>query len=218
MHVSKKKIEEQIMNMNVIIKGEKLEEVQQYKYLGARITSDGRCTTEINVRAGIAKQAFWKHKNLFRSGVKLETKLKILKTYVFSILTYGCESWTLNERQEKKITAFELWCYRRILKISWRDRITNIEVLRRMNLPSVELLTTIKQRKTRYAGHIIRGSSGTLLAKIIEGKVEGTRDRGRQRRKWIDNIIEWTKTTTYENCKRMAQDREAWRQQVWRII
>ncbi|KAI5752610.1 hypothetical protein M8J77_018598 [Diaphorina citri] len=218
MHVSKKKIEEQIMNMNVAIKGEKLEEVQQYKYLGARITSDGRCTTEINIRAGIAKQAFWKHKNLFRSGVKLETKLKILKTYVFSILTYGCESWTLNERQEKKITAFEFWCYRRILKISWRDRITNIEVLRRMNLPSVELLTTIKQRKTRYAGHIIRGSSGTLLAKIIEGKVEGTRDRGRQRRKWIDNIIEWTKTTTYENCKRMAQDREAWRQQVWRII
>jgi hypothetical protein len=67
-----------------------------------------------------------------------------------------------------------------------------------MNLPSVELLTTIKQRKTRYAGHIIRGSSGTLLAKIIEGKVEGTRDRGRQRRKWI-NIIEWTNTTTYEN-------------------
>ena len=78
---------------------------------------------------GLAKAAFWQNKELMRRNIRFKTKLNILNTYVFSVVNYGCESWTWNTAMYKKVDAFEMWCYRRILKINWFDGVTNAEVL-----------------------------------------------------------------------------------------
>ena len=108
-----------------------LEQVSRYKYLGSWITDEARCEEEIRTRIGMAKAAFWQNKEITRRNVRFCTKKKILDCYVFSILNYGCESLTWNKALCKKINTFVMWCYRRMLKISWKDKITNEEVLNR---------------------------------------------------------------------------------------
>ena len=115
---------------------------------------------------------------------------------MFSVLNYGCESWTLNKAMFKKMNAFEMWCYRRILKISWKDRITNVEVLQRMQT-SLHFMSNMKKRKLEYAGHVMRGSSGETHMYILEGKMHGKKPRGRPRRMWMDDITEWTGLKTW---------------------
>uniref|UniRef100_A0A8D8LWF0 Endonuclease-reverse transcriptase n=1 Tax=Cacopsylla melanoneura TaxID=428564 RepID=A0A8D8LWF0_9HEMI len=117
----------------------------------------------------------------------------------------------------KRITGFENWCYRRILRIKWIDKVRNVEVLRRIGKRSFDLLTRIKKRKMAYAGHIMRGSSGEFLLNIVEGRIAGSRDRGNQRRKWSDDIKDWAKIRNYGECKRMAERREDWRNVIENI-
>ncbi|KAI5742443.1 hypothetical protein M8J77_007236 [Diaphorina citri] len=136
---------------------------------------------------------------------------------LISEVGYGSEAWTFNKQMSDRITSLENWCYRRMLKISWTEKISNVEVLRRIQKRKFELLTMIKKRKLRYAGHILHGSNGTLLPKIIEGRIEGKRDRGRQRRTWMDDIKEWTNIPTYGAIKRLAQDRAKWREMIEEI-
>src|SRR5688572_31254655 len=81
----------------------------------------------------MARAAFWQNKEVMRGNIRLSTKLKILNSYVFSIASYGCESWTWNKKMRQKVDALEMWCYRKILKISFRDRIRNRDVLSRMS-------------------------------------------------------------------------------------
>ncbi|CAG9831261.1 unnamed protein product [Diabrotica balteata] len=101
--------------------------------------------------------------------IKLEIKVRLLKCYVFSDLFYGVESWTLTEASLKRLEAFEMWCYRRMLKIFWIDRVTNEEVLHRMGTER-ELVITIKRRKLKYLGHIMRNKQlDNLLWTILQG-------------------------------------------------
>uniref|UniRef100_A0A8D8VS39 Endonuclease-reverse transcriptase n=1 Tax=Cacopsylla melanoneura TaxID=428564 RepID=A0A8D8VS39_9HEMI len=117
--------------LNIKMGSETLEQVTSYQYLGALIHNDGRCIKEIKKRIGMGKSAFWVHKEMMtRNILSKGTKLRLLKTYVYSVMSYGCESWTLDETTSKRITSFENWCYRRMLKISWKDKVTNTEVLR----------------------------------------------------------------------------------------
>ena len=102
-----------------------LEQVARYKYLGSWITEDGRCEEDLKSRIAMAKVAFWQNKEVMRRNIKPQTKLRLLNCYVYSILNYGCESWTWNKAMRKKVHAFEHWCYRRMLKISWKDKVTN---------------------------------------------------------------------------------------------
>ena len=98
---------------------------------------------------------------------------------MFSILNYECESWTWNKAMSKKMNAFEMWCYKRMLKKSWKDRITNVEVLQRMHT-SLHFMSNIKKRKLEYAGHVMRGFSGETQLYILEGKMYGKKEVGRE--------------------------------------
>ena len=109
-----------------------LEQVTRFKYIGSWITEDAGCEVDIRARVGMAKAAFWQNKELMRRNIRFKTKLKILNCYVFTVLNYGCEGWTFNKAMRKKVNACEYWCYQRLLKISWRDRVKNEEVLNRM--------------------------------------------------------------------------------------
>ena len=134
-------------------------------------------------------------------------KLRIIRCYVYSTLLYGAETWTLNKQLEDRIETFEMWMYRRIGRISWKDRKTNEEVLNILGVKR-ELLKEIKFRQSRYFGHIKRHN--TLLKTILEGKVEGKRARGRQRYKWEDNIKRYTEANL-SKCTIWARDRASWR-------
>lgn len=135
--------------------------------------------------------------NLFKSCyLPLPTKVRLLRCYVFSVLLYGVESWTLTEASMKKLQSFEMWCYRRILKISWTQHVTNIEVLRKMN-KECEIPIRVKQRKLEYFGHISRNERRYgLLQLILQGKIYGRRGPGRRRNSWLQNLRQWFSLTT----------------------
>jgi len=129
--------------------------------------------------------------------------------YVFSVLKYGCESWTVNKNLMKRINAFEQWCYRRMFQISWKDKVPNIELLKRVGEKEPQFFGKIVQQKLAYVGHVLRGSSGRNALVILEGKIRGTKAKGRPRRMWFDDVRQWT--IDYTEVKRNAEDREAWR-------
>src|SRR5688572_14334148 len=106
----------------------------------------------------MARAAFWQNKDVMRGDIRLNTKLKILNSYILSIASYGCDSWTWNKNMRQKIdTLVEMWCCRTMLKINFRDRITNKEVLSRMHT-ELHFLKDMK-RKMKYAGYVLRGSA-----------------------------------------------------------
>ncbi|CAG9828977.1 unnamed protein product, partial [Diabrotica balteata] len=113
-----------------------------------------------------------------------------MRYYLHSVLLYGMESWTLKKIDIKKLEAFELWMYRRILRISWTEKVTNVEVLRRMNKEK-EVIFTIQKRKLQYLGHITRGERYELLQIIMQGKIAGKRSIARRRNSWLKNLREW---------------------------
>jgi len=169
------------------------------------------CDLDVKTRIGMAKDAFWKNKQLLKGNISLNVKKRILQCYVLPVVRYSCESWTLNQDLCRRINAFEQWCYRRLLKIKWTDRISNEEVLRRMNMENMSLYNSIKKQKLSYAGHLLRGSAGKTALQILEGKMNVTKAQGRPRRMWIDDIKSWMSLDSYEQIKNTAQDRHQWR-------
>ena len=146
---------------------------------------------EIRSRIEQARSVFSRMKKVLTNrNLTLELRLRMVRCYVFPIVLYGMEGWTLTQRLEDKINAFEMWVYRRILKISWMDRVTNAEVLARMNT-SLTLLISVKKRKLLYFGHVMRNEKYRLLHLIIQGRIEGRRAPGRRRTSWLKNLRQW---------------------------
>src|SRR5437867_9285498 len=107
--------------------------------------------------------------------------MKILNCYVFLVFDYGCESWTWNRAMRMKVNAFEAWCYRMILGISWRDKVSNKKVMKRVQTElqtELHFTTDMIKRKMEYAGHVLRGSSGLSHLQILECKVEEKKEGG----------------------------------------
>lgn len=146
----------------------------------------------------------------------LKTRLRVLECYVWSILLYGSETWTLSVAMMNRIEAFEMWCYRKMLKIEWSTHTSNEEVLRLMGRDR-NLLNIVKQRKLEYFGHIIRGPKYHLLWLIIYSKIEGRRWIGRKKLSWLRNIRNWTNLSV-EEIFRTAADRAAYGQIVNMVI
>jgi hypothetical protein len=123
-----------------------LENVEYFNYLGSMITNDAMCTREIKSRIAMAKAAFNKKKTLFTSKLDLNLIKKIVKCYVWSTALYSAETWTLRKVDQKYLESSEMWCWRRMEKISWTDRVRNEEVLHRVN-EERNILHTIKKKK-----------------------------------------------------------------------
>ena len=124
---------------------------------------------------------------------------------IWSTLLYGCETWTLTQQTIKKLQAFDMWVYRKLLNISWKDRKRNEEILNMLKI-KMYVLPAIKKRKTVYFEHMIRRDNI-----LVDGQVQGNRDRGRPRTGWATNVYEWTESTLYTEMVRKAQDRRAWK-------
>ena len=184
---------------------EPLAQVEKFKYLGAIIEQKADCSYEIRARLGTASSAFrslttvWKDRALNKA-----IKLKILKTIVWPVALHGCESWTLRAADINRLQALEMSCCRRMLKISRTEHRTNESVLKEMGTER-KILETVKRRKLQYLGHVVRAQD--LCTHILQGFVEGKRSRGRQRRRWMDDIKGWTSRSAAE-CTTLAKDRE----------
>uniref|UniRef100_A0A8D9EQ38 Craniofacial development protein 2 n=1 Tax=Cacopsylla melanoneura TaxID=428564 RepID=A0A8D9EQ38_9HEMI len=178
MIVSKK----QINNVNLYINNARIERVSKYTYLGTIINEAWDNSQEIKSRIGKARSIFNSMSAAFKShNLTLDTKVRLLRCYVFSVLLYGVETWTLTKDTSNRLEAFELWLYRRILKISWTQKVTNVTVLQRMK-KTKELLNTVKCRKLQYLGHIMRNPARyELLQLILQGKIDSKREPGRRR-------------------------------------
>lgn len=176
---------------NLYINGEIVEQVAAFKYLGTNINSQSESKKEILSRIEQARRTFMNMKTFFtRSDLSLELRIRMTRSYIFPILLYGCESWTLDPNTEKRLNAFEMYLYRRMLRVSWTQRVTNDEILIRMNKQR-ELMNTIKVRKTQYIGHVMRGERYELLRIIIEGKIKGRRSVGRRQNSWLKDLRRW---------------------------
>ena len=162
--------------INIAIDGEQIEQVASYMYLGGLITEDGRSEKEIKRRIMIARSTFTNMRTLLSCrGINLKTRLRAIKCYIWPTLFYGAETWTTTKSLLSRLDAFEMWVYRRVLKISWTEKITNEEVLRRMGTGR-EIVRQFKTRKLQYLGHLVRHNTSQI--QLIEGKIEGRRSRG----------------------------------------
>ena len=140
----------------------------------------------------------------------MDTKYRILRTYVWSILLYGCESWTITNSITKKLEATEMWFFRRILKISWTEKKSNQEVLEMANKER-SLMKTIRKRQMKFMGHVYR--KGGMEQLSMTGKIEGKRSRGRQRETYVDSLNNWATQKQMSNNQFMnaSNDRDRWK-------
>ena len=184
--------------------------MESFKYLGSTKNSDASCTTDIKIRIAIAKKrmvdlhVLWNDRNI-STGLKI----KLVKTLVWSALLYGAESWTLLKADENRIMAAEMWFWRRMLKISWKDKRTNLSVLQELNTER-DLLGKVARLKMGYFGHILRGSGSPLAAQIIESQVEGKRKRADRESSGLITSKNGQVSHT-QKLKDYAQDRNNWR-------
>ena len=194
--------------LKITIDGEEVKQVESFTYLGQLITEDGKNDNEIMHRISIARSVFNKMRTTLTSRrLSINIRKRILKCYVWSTLLYGCETWTLSDNIIKRLNAFEMWTYRRMLRISWTDKITNESVLQTINNP-LQITNIIKKKKLQYFGHLMRHNN--ISRTLLDGHINGKRSRGRPRAMWSHNIIEWT-GKNYENAVRTAKDRKKWK-------
>ena len=181
-----------------------IEHVERYTYLGTIVHNQWEMAAEIKSRVEKARSSFVKMRHIFTNRhVSLPLKLRLLKCYVFPVLLYGAEAWTMTEQLMKKLSAFEMWLYRRILRISWTDHITNEEVLRRVGKQQ-EIAFTVKRRKLEYFGHLMRHNKYRLQQLILQGRVDGRRGPGRRRNSWLQNLRQWFGLTSVELFRQAA--------------
>lgn len=192
--------------INVALEGIQLEQVKSFKYLGAIVNSEGSTREEIRKRIGMAKLAYTKMKGLLTAKrIPRPLRVRFAKCYVWSVLLYGCETWVMRKQEEKYLESFELWLWRRMEGIKWTDKVRNEEVLRRVGVDRT-LLCAIRKRKRNWLGHILRRDC--LQRRIMEGKIEGKKSRGRPKFGMITDV---KRGRTYGEMKEDAQNREKWR-------
>lgn len=184
--------------ININIRGQQLEQVERFKYLGSVIQSNGKSENEIKTRIAMAKTAFTRRKELLTKALDKRIKKRIIKMCIWSVALYASETWTMTQQDKKRLEALEMWIWRKTENINWRDRVTNEEVLRRVE-EKREINNMILERKRKWIEQVI--TKDGLMKEVLEGRMEGKRTRGRPRKTLLDDI----NNNGYEDLKRRAQ-------------
>ena len=147
-------------------------------FLGAKITADGDCSHEIKRRFLLGRKVMTNLDSIFKSrDITLLTKVHLVKAMVFPVVMYGCESWTVKKAERRRIDAFELWCWRRLLRVPWTARRSNQSIIKEIS-PEYSLEGLMLKLKLEYFGHLMRRAD-SLEKTLMLGKTEGWRRRGR---------------------------------------
>ena len=162
------------------------ETVIDFIFLGSKITADGDCSHEIKRCLLLGRKAMTNLDSILKSrDVTWLAKVHLVKAIIFPIVMYGCESWTIKKAECRRIDAFELWCWRRLLRVPWTGRRSNWSIVKKIS-PEYSLEGLMLKLKLQYFGHLMRRTD-SLEKTLMLGKIEGRRRRG-QRMRWLDGI------------------------------
>ena len=162
-----------------------METVIDFIFSSSKITADGDCSHEIKRRLLLGRKDMTNLDSILKNrDITFLTKVHLVKAMVFPVVMYGCESWTKKKTKHRRIDAFELWCWRRLLRVPWTARRSNQSILKEIN-PEYSLEGLMLQLKFQYFGHLMRRTDSLML-----GKTEGRRRRGQQRMRWLGGITD----------------------------
>jgi len=169
------------------IDGEAMETVTDFIFLGSKITADGDCSHELKRRLLLGRKVMTNLDSILKSrDITLPTKVRLVKTLVFPVVMYGCESWTIKKAECQRIDAFELWCWRRLLRVPWTAKRSNQSILKEIS-PEYSLEGLTLKLKLQYFGHLMQRTD-SFEKTLMLGMIEGGKRRRQQKMRWLDGI------------------------------